>query len=302
VACRDAGGAGAGDATPYPWGMVAPFPDRPSRVVMSGDGTPIAVFSAGDGPPLVLVHGTTADHRTWRVVAPVLATRWRVHAVDRRGRGDSGDAATYAIANELDDIAAVCEAVAPVTGRGAVNVVGHSLGGRIALGASTRTDAIRRVVAYESAPDGDARGRDVGHPPGRDDLLDRLRADLAAGDNDSLLARFMTEAVGMPAADLEAFRADPIWPRRAAAAPTIVRELEAADGATETSLDALARVTVPVLQLVGSASPDAFRAAARALDARLADGRLEVIDGARHAAHHSHPEAFIGRVEAFLGA
>ena len=276
--------------------MVAPFPDQPTRIVLSPDGTPIAVFTAGSGPALVLVHGTTADHRTWRVVAPVLATRWAVHAVDRRGRGDSGDGAGYAIARELDDLAAVCRAVAAETGT-PVDVVGHSLGGRIALGASLRSDAIRRIVAYESAP-GTAAGRGASSP---DPLLDQLRADLVAGDNDTLLARFMTEAIGMPAADLAAFRANPIWPRRAAAAPTIVRELEAAEEDPDVSLDALGAVTMPVLQLVGSESPASFRDAAATLDARLAHGQLEVIDGARHGAHHSHPDDFIARVEAFLG-
>ena len=110
----------------------------------------------------------------------------------------------------------------------------------------------------------------------------------------------MTEAVGMPAADLAAFRADPIWPLRSAAAPTIVRELDAADAAPEVSMDALAAVRVPVLQVAGSASPSSFRQAAAALDARLADGRLVLIEGARHAAHHSHPAELLDLVEAFV--
>jgi pimeloyl-ACP methyl ester carboxylesterase len=278
--------------------MVAPFPDRPSRLVGSPDGTPIAVFSAGDGPPMLLVHGTTADHRTWRVVAPALAEHHAVHAIDRRGRGDSGDGppGSYSIGHELDDVAAVCEAIQAESGT-AVDVIGHSLGGRIALGASLRTPAIRRIVAYESAPTGPLRRAGE-----RDALLDALRADLEAGDNDALLVRFMTEAVGMRPEDLAAFRADPIWPRRAAAAPTIVRELDAADAAPETALEALARVTIPVLQLVGSETAATFREGVAALDALLARGRVEVIVGARHAAHHSHPDAFLARVEAFLGA
>jgi pimeloyl-ACP methyl ester carboxylesterase len=111
----------------------------------------------------------------------------------------------------------------------------------------------------------------------------------------------MTEAVGMPPADLAAFRADPIWPLRVAAAPTIVRELEAAGRAAEIDLETLARVTVPVLQLVGSETSVPFRDGAVALHARLDRGRLGVIDGARHAAHHSHPDEFIARVDAFLG-
>jgi len=273
--------------------VVAPFGDAPDRVVTSADGTPIAVFGGGSGPPLVLVHGTTADHRTWRGVGPELATRWHLHAVDRRGRGASGDSPDYAIDRELEDLAAVIEPLAAAAG-GPVPVVGHSLGGRIALGASLRTDAIARVAAYESAP---PAGGEPETPP---DLLDRLGADLAAGDLDGLLARFMTEAVGMPPADLAAFRADPIWPLRAAAAPTILRELDAAERAPAVSLAALAGVRVPVLQVVGSASPASFRRAAEALDARLADGRLAVIDGARHGAHHSHVTAFLALVEGFL--
>jgi pimeloyl-ACP methyl ester carboxylesterase len=150
-------------------------------------------------------------------------------------------------------------------------------------------------MAYEIAPAATRRA-----PGDRDELLDALRADLARGDNDALLARFMTDAVGMPAADLAAFRTDPIWPLRAAAAPTIVRELDAADAAPEVAMDALAAVRVPVLQVAGSASPASFREAAAALDARLADGRLVVIEGARHAAHHSHPAELLGLVEAFL--
>jgi pimeloyl-ACP methyl ester carboxylesterase len=279
--------------------VIAPFPEVPSRHVRSPDGTRIAVFAAGagDGPPLLLVHGTTGDHRTWRVVGSTLARRHALHAIDRRGRGDSGDAAAYAIERELEDLAAVADEIAAAA-RGPVDVVGHSLGGRIALGATLLTPAIRRVVAYESAPTRNAPG---GETP-RDDLLTRLRADLAAGDLEALLARFMTEATGMPPEDLARFRADPVWPLRVAAAPTIIRELEAADDAPAVSMDALARVAVPVLQLVGSASPAAFRDGAAELDARLADGRLVVIDGARHAAHHSHPEAFILAVEGFLAS
>jgi pimeloyl-ACP methyl ester carboxylesterase len=255
------------------------------------------VFSAGAGAALLLVHGTTADHRTWRVLGPLLGQRHAIHAIDRRGRGDSGDGAgPYSIGLELDDLAAVADALAAETG-GPVDVLGHSLGGRIALGASLRTPSIRRVIAYESAPGSTMRG-----PGERDELLEALRADLARGDNDALLARFMTEAVGMPPADLAAFRADPIWPLRSAAAPTIVRELDAADAAPEVSMAALGAVRVPVLQVAGSASPASFREAAKALDARLADGRLVIVEGARHAAHHSHPRALLAVVEAFLAA
>jgi pimeloyl-ACP methyl ester carboxylesterase len=65
--------------------------------VVSGDGTPIADWTSGQGPPLVLVHGTTADHTRWRPLLPYLEPHATVHALDRRGRGASGDAPDYSV-------------------------------------------------------------------------------------------------------------------------------------------------------------------------------------------------------------
>ena len=271
--------------------MAAPFPDAPSRIVGSRDGTPIAVFTSGAGPALLLVHGTTSDHRTWRAVAPGLAQHHTLHAIDRRGRGDSGDARAYAIEREVEDVVAVADALAAETG-GPVDLLGHSLGGRIGLAAARRTRALRRLAVIESAPG--AGGSD------RDPLLERLRTLLASGDRAGVLAEFMTTVVGMTPADLDRFRTDPVWPLRVAAAPTIVRELAAAAGDPAIGLDVLAGVANPVLQVVGSASSDWFRAAADALHARLADDWIVVIEGARHAPHSTHPTELVAAVEAFL--
>jgi pimeloyl-ACP methyl ester carboxylesterase len=264
----------------------------PSTIVRSRDGTPIAVFTSGDGPPLILVHGATADHTAFRALGPRLAGTFTVAAIDRRGRGASGDGPAYAIEREYDDVAAVAEALA--RGSGApVAVFGHSYGGRCALGAALLTDEIGRVISYEGAP---TPAGSSYHPPG---IEARLRERLAAGDRGGALAAFLTEVVGMPAADLAAYRADPIWPVRAAAADTILRELDAeADPAA--SLERLGAVRQPVLQLLGGQSLPVFAEATAALDERLADGRIVVIAGARHAAHHTHPDEVVGAIEAFL--
>ena len=267
--------------------------EAPTRRILSGDGTPIAVFQAGDGPPLVLVHGATADHTTWRTSGPLLAARHTIHAVDRRGRGASGDAAEYEIEREFDDLAAVVDTLAAEHGR-PVDVVGHSYGGRIGLGSALLTANLRRLVVYEGAP-----------PPtsGRgyqdDGTLARVEGFVAAGDRNAALATFMSEIVGMPAEDLAAFRADPIWPRRAAAVGTTIRELRA-EISPAASLEALGMVRQPVLQILGGASAPVFAEATRALDARLPNGRVVTIDGARHAAHHSHADSFVAAIEAFL--
>ena len=103
----------------------------------------------------------------------------------------------------------------------------------------------------------------------------------------------------MTPADLDRYRADPVWPRRVAAAGTIPRELEAE------------RVTPPVARAArrgppagapapGRRQPARVRGATVALDDRLADGTVVVIAGAKHAAHHTHPDAVVEVVTSFL--
>jgi pimeloyl-ACP methyl ester carboxylesterase len=280
--------------------VTPPEPElEPDRRIAAPDGVRIAVFRSGDGPPLVLVHGATADHTTWRTSGPLLAARHTLHAVDRRGRGASGDGnpdRPYTIEGEFDDLAAVVDAVATESGL-PVDVVGHSYGGRIGLGAALRTANLRRLVCYEGAPPAGA-GR--GYQDADAGTVRRVERLVAAGDRDEALATFMRDIVGMPAADLAAFRADPIWPRRAIAVDTTIRELRAETSAAG-SLEALGAVRQPVLQILGGASTEPFAAATQALDARLRNGRVVTIEGARHAAHHTHAAEFVAAVEAFLG-
>ena len=267
---------------------------EPARLVPSADGTPIAVFRSGtpDGPPILLLHGTTADHTTFRTVGPMLGTTYDVYAMDRRGRGESGDTLPYSIVREFEDVLAATDALARERGV-PLDVVGHSYGGRTSLGAALLTNSIARVVCYEGAP---APTGATYHPPG---IEDGLRERLDAGDRDGALALFMSEVVGLSHEALAAYRANPVWPLRAATAGTILRELDA-ELEPAASLDALGAVRQPVLQILGTASLPVFHEATAALDARLADGRIARIDGARHAAHHTHPEIFVAAVRAFL--
>ncbi len=102
--------------------------------------------------------------------------------------------------------------------------------------------------------------------------LPELRRLDAEGDPAGVLSTFMERVVGMDAAGLERYRADPVWPLRVAAARTIVRELESESGASGGGLDALGHVRQPVLQILGGDSLPEFGAAIRALDARLDTG------------------------------
>src|SRR5688572_28871888 len=147
--------------------------------VISSDGTPIAVWRSGDGPPLVLVHGAAADHTRWAPVLPALEERFTVLSVDRRGRGQSGDAVAYAIEREYEDLAAVVE----WAGDG-VNVLGPSYGGICALEAGLLTNRIGTLVLYEP-PMGFLES-----PPA---VVQRLEDLLEAGERNELVAFFMRE-------------------------------------------------------------------------------------------------------------
>lgn len=279
--------------------MIDPRP--PDGFVESIDGTPIAWWetrpAAGPAPDpatpaLVLVHGATADHTAFRAVAPRFAHHRRVIAIDRRGRGASGDQPPYTIEREYQDVAAVVDFVAGSTGR-PVDVLGHSFGGRCGLGGALLTDQVRRLVVYEGAPA--ARGQAF-HDPG---VLARLDALAAWGDLDGVMATFMAEVVGLEPAEIDAYRAAPTWPLRAAAAPTAIRELRA-EAARDAAAEQFAEIRIPVLQLVGGASPDIFTAGTRELDSLLPDGRLISLTGQKHAAHHTSPVIFVAVVEGFL--
>jgi pimeloyl-ACP methyl ester carboxylesterase len=267
-----------------------------TRHVVSRDGTRIAVFSSGEGRPLVLVHGTTADHTTFRALAPVLATSFRVHEIDRRGRGASSDGSgPYRIELEYEDVAAVADAVAAESGE-PVDVFGHSYGGRCGLGAGLLTAGIARIVVYEGAP-APAGAEGGGYRPAGVEA--RIAALMDAGEGDSALQAFFREIVRMPESELDAYRANPVWPARVAAVGTALRELDG-EASPAASLEALGRVEQPVLQVLGGGSVPIFLDATEALDARLANGRVIVIDGARHAAHHTHVDALAGAIRAFL--
>jgi pimeloyl-ACP methyl ester carboxylesterase len=256
------------------------------ETVVSKDGTPLALWRSGGGPPLVLVHGATADHSRWAPVLPALEEHFTVYAFDRRGRGESGDGADYALAREYEDVVAVVESVGDD-----VNLLGHSHGGVCALEAALLTDRIRKLVLYEP-PMGF-----VAAPP---HVVQELEALLQAGRRDELLALFMREVAGLPPEQIELMRSLPAWEARIAAADTIPRE-ERANREYAWDPDRFRELAVPTMYLQGGDSPEAFRLAGEAVEAALPDCRVVVMPGQRHAAMDTGTELFISEVLSFLG-
>jgi len=77
------------------------------KTVTSADGTSIAFDLSGDGPPIIFVVGAFNDRSRCAPLAKLLEPRFTVITYDRRGRGDSGDTAPYAIEREIEDLEAL---------------------------------------------------------------------------------------------------------------------------------------------------------------------------------------------------
>jgi pimeloyl-ACP methyl ester carboxylesterase len=259
---------------------------KPEKTI-SEDGTPIASWRGGVGPPLVLVHGAAADHTRWAPVLPALEERFTVLAIDRRGRGQSGDAGDYAIEREYEDMAAVVESAGKE-----VNLLGHSYGGICALEAALLTDRVRKLVLYEP-PMGF-----LASPP---DVVHQLELLLQEGKRDELVACFMREVAGLPSDQVELLRSLPAWEARLAVAHTIPREERAS---REYVFDPVRfrELDVPTLFLEGGDSPAPFKAAGEAVREALPDCRVVVMPGERHAAMDTATALFNAEVLSFLEA
>ena len=215
--------------------------ERMQRVT-SAEGVEIAFWTSGNGPHLVLVHGMSADHTRWPRVLPRLNEHFTVHAVDRRGRGGSGDAPGYSVEREFDDIAAVCDSL-----DGPVSLLGHSYGGLCALGAVQRCSNIEKLILYEPSI---ALDRPL-YPP---DVVARMEALLEQGSRDEMMATLFREIVEVSESELEALRADASWEARLANAHTIPREL----AVDLPDASAFRDLSVPSLMITGETSVHSF--------------------------------------------
>ena len=256
--------------------------------VISPDGTAIAYERAGHGPPLVLVHGTGRDGSYWAPSLPGLAQHMTVHAVDRRGRGGSGDTDRYDINREVEDILTVIDAVGEP-----VHLLGHSYGAIVSLEAALRTDLLQSLILYEPP-------FSVGTDRVPSDLGDKLEATMATGDREAVLITFLQEGPRYPPEVIAAQRARPDWPDRIAFAHTLPRETQAVLRYVFNP-DRVAGLRLPALLLLGGESPPFFQQAIEALQTTLPENEVAVLSGQHHNAIESAPALFIEAVNRFIG-
>jgi pimeloyl-ACP methyl ester carboxylesterase len=254
--------------------------------VTSGDGTKIAYERSGNGPSLVLVHGTAADHSYWAPVLPDLERHFTVY-VDRRGRGQSGDTEPYAIQREFNDLATVVESI-----DGPVNLLGHSYGALCSLEAALLATNVHKLALYEPPI---YTTVDVVFPA---DIVDRFDGLLKAGHAEQAMV-MLYELDGTSAAELDLLKAMPSWQARVLTAHTVRREQA---GTKDYTLDTgrLARLTMPTLLVLGGQSTPFYRAATEILHTALPHSRVAILPGQRHEGVITAPTLFLREIMNFL--
>jgi pimeloyl-ACP methyl ester carboxylesterase len=256
--------------------------------------TSLALHAAetGKGPPLVILHGLFGSGGNWTTVARRLAATHRVIVADLRNHGASPHAEPMDYPSMAADVAALIEARAG--GRAAV--IGHSMGGKVAMWLTlTRPALVERLVVVDVAP--------VSYRPTLRAYAAAMRAvPLRAGMRRAEADAALAPAVADPAeraflVQNLRFDADsaPEWRLNLrtieAAVPTISAFPDPADGA---------RYDGPVLVVSGERS-GYVRAGHHATTLRLFPrAAFVVVPGAGHWVHAEAPEPFLRAVEPFL--
>src|SRR5438552_8556454 len=159
------------------------------RKVISRDGTPIAFDQSGQGPALILVAGATATRLSEASLATVLAPHFTVFAYDRRGRGESGDTAPYAVEREVEDLDALINEAG-----GSAFVFGHSSGAVLALEAARLLPTkITKLAVYEPP-----FIVDDSRPPVPENYVTRLTELISSGRRGEAVEYYMTRALRVP--------------------------------------------------------------------------------------------------------
>lgn len=252
-----------------------------SEVSYSPRTTRLAQRRRGSGPPLVLVHGVAADSSAFRLLEPLLAPRFTVVTVDRRGRLGSSAEGEYSLEAEFEDLVGVVESLPePVT------VFGHSFGANVALGAALRSARIQRLVLYEPGAPGDVRP----------EFVAELESRVLAGDLLAAMRLVLAEFTAFPEHWLDDLLETPQWQERLGYAHTLAREVRAY---LEHEYMGLEGLDVPALLVVGGESPRGELPKARALAARLPRARVKVLDGAGHVGPVTHPAELASEIVRF---
>jgi pimeloyl-ACP methyl ester carboxylesterase len=262
---------------------------RHSNVVV--DGMRLRVAEAGQGPPLILVHGLTASHAVWERTLAAFADRWRVIAPDLPGHGESEKPdAPYTI----DFFAGMVRSLARELGVREAVLAGSSLGGQVVLELAAWYPTFARAlilaapaVGYSTAmrPVGQALRMLTGPRVLRASLAQLFQQNFHDRTRIGHVTRRRILEERLAAPDFPAF------------ARAVARSL---GGVLTAHAQPLERVTQPVLVLWGREDRLVPLARSQRLLRRLPQARLHVLEQCGHLPMLEQPAAFNRAVEGFL--
>ena len=240
--------------------------------VTSQDGTSVAFEKIGQGPALVIVGGVLGDHTQQAGLAQLLASDFTVYNVDRRGHGESGFMAPYAVEREVEDLDAVLTEAG-----GSAFVYGTSGPGVLCMEAAARglSPKMKKLAVWE--PPYILEGS---RPPVPADYKEQLEKWLVEGRRGDMVELFFTQAVGMPAEFVAGMRQSPFWAAQEAFAPTLVYDATLMNNYALPK-ERLARIGVKTLVIDGGTSPWLSQAA-DAVAAAIPHAQRSTIAGQPH--------------------
>jgi hypothetical protein len=213
--------------------------------VTSADGTTIAYLRGGHGPAVVLVGGALDDGSENAALIPALADAFTVASYARRGRGNSGDNGPYSLEREIEDLAAVVDALG-----GHAHAFGSSSGGALVLEAAAAGLPLDRIAVWEVPY---AVGADA--VAGWQQYAGALHEALGRDDRDGALELFMRLA-GSPQETVDQVKESEHWPLLRELAPTLAHDA-ACLGDGPPPAERLGTVLQPTLVLTGPGGEEA---------------------------------------------
>jgi pimeloyl-ACP methyl ester carboxylesterase len=244
--------------------------------VTSSDGTVIAYTRAGQGPVLITVDGALC-HRGFgmgKAFCDLLAPDFTVISYDRRGRGESGDAKSYSVAREVEDLAALIQ----MAGSSAL-VFGASSGAALALEAASSGLPITRLALYEPP-----FIVDNSRTPTPDDFVEQLHSKLAAGRRGDAVKLFM-QLVQVPAFGIFMMQWMPVWSKLKAVAHTLPYDLTIMKDyqrGQPLPTERWSKMTIPTLVMDGGKSPAWMRNGVRAAADAISSAEYRTLPGQTH--------------------
>lgn len=261
------------------------------------NGVHYRVRVVGEGPALMLLHGFTGDLHTWDRFVPTFARTYRTITVDLIGHGGTdapADPERYRMERCIEDLDAVLE----VLGVDRVNLLGYSMGGRVAMHVAAAMPEKVSTLVLESASPGIADEAERAARVVSDEALaDAIERDgvPAFVERWERLPMFTTQEQ-LPEEVRRAVREQRLR-NKAVGLANSLRGMGA--GVQRSLMDVLAGLSIPTLLIAGE-SDEKYSAMMRDMAAIMPNARVVIYPGVGHTVHLERPVEFENTVVKFL--